>query len=66
MLTNKMDSMIKRISSQEPLKIPRTQNEEEEDQRSLVDGPHEDEYIKELQCVGKSASDDEFEESMHI
>ena len=37
-----------------------------EDQQSLVYGPHEDKDIEELQIGGKSASEDDFEESMYI
>ncbi|KAG5615464.1 hypothetical protein H5410_015288 [Solanum commersonii] len=36
------------------------------DQQSPVCGPHEDEDIEELQSGGKSASEDDFEESMYI
>uniref|UniRef100_M1DEM5 Uncharacterized protein n=1 Tax=Solanum tuberosum TaxID=4113 RepID=M1DEM5_SOLTU len=37
-----------------------------EDQRSPVYGPNEDEDIKELQSGGKSAPEDDFEESMYV
>uniref|UniRef100_M1DKH6 Uncharacterized protein n=1 Tax=Solanum tuberosum TaxID=4113 RepID=M1DKH6_SOLTU len=98
-LTNKMDSMIVRRSSQAPLNLPKVQDEGEscglryilhglnpntfeelatcahdmelsmtlrEDQQSHVYGPHEDENIEELGSGGKSASEDDFEESMYI
>ena len=37
-----------------------------EDHESPVYEPHEDEYLEELQNGGKSASEDDFEESMYI
>ena len=36
------------------------------DQQSPVYEPHEDEGIQELQNAGKSASEDDFEESIYI
>ena len=37
-----------------------------EDQQSPLYWPHEDEDIEEIQSGGKSASEDDFEESLYI
>jgi len=37
-----------------------------EDQQYPIHGPHEDEYIEELQSERKSTSEDDFQESMYI